>query len=76
VLKSLTQEAKKHGPKGYIAGGTFFIVVGVIIAIHALLDPARVSVRGAPFWVLSVLLLIGGLPLLIAGLRTRRDLTK
>jgi hypothetical protein len=76
VLKSSTQEAKEHGPKGYIAGGAFFIVVGIVIAVHALLDPARVSVRGAPFWVLSVLLLVGGLPLLIAGLRARRDLTK
>jgi Ca2+/H+ antiporter len=73
---SLTQEAKKHGPKGYIVGGAFFIVVGVIIAVHVLLDPERVSVRGTPFRVLSVLLLIGGLPLLIAGIRARRDLTK
>lgn len=47
---------------------------GAIIAIHALIDPARVSVGGAPLWGLSMPLLISGL--LIAGLRARRDLAK
>jgi uncharacterized membrane protein HdeD (DUF308 family) len=76
MFKTLIHEAKERGPKRYIGGGAFFVVVGLIIGINAYFDPTETSVRGFPHWVLSVGLIIVGLIVLIPGLLARRDRTK
>ncbi|RII95380.1 hypothetical protein DZF95_01340 [Clavibacter michiganensis] len=76
MFKTLVREAKERGPKGYIGGGVFFLVVGLIIGINAYFDPTETSVRGFPYWALSAGLVIVGLIVLIPGLIARRDRAK
>jgi hypothetical protein len=72
MFRTLTKEARDRGPKGYIGGGIFFVVVGLIVGLNAYFDPTETSVRGFPYWVLSAGMLIIGLVILIPGLLARR----
>ena len=68
----LTRLAKEtRSPGGAIAGGIFFLVVGLIATVQTLADPGRVSYRGTPFAVLAGGMLICGVLMLLGGLKAR-----
>jgi hypothetical protein len=69
MLTRLAKETKSPG--GAIAGGIFFLVVGLIATVQTLADPGRVGYRGTPFAVLAGGMLICGILLLLGGLKAR-----